>query len=238
VAPFTSRALLVSPAAAYGAVAIGLYVLRSGWAAILLYHLVLVAAVLLCGSRGDVLLGRGREQGTGASPGASISTWLGHDRSAGRALRGWRTSWALPLLVLSAASGPVLLALWPWIALDAPLPPVLERLGLSGVSFVGFAFYYSVVNPWIEEVYWRACYASVVRRPLVADVLFAGYHVMILVLVVQPYGAAAAAVVLVGASAAWRAIARARGGLLIPVVTHMAADASIIVLAAFVAWNR
>jgi membrane protease YdiL (CAAX protease family) len=194
----------LSPILLYSGVLGGLFLLRSGWAAMLCYHAAILAVLGLTGG------------------GARASA----------ALRGWRRSLGGPMLVVCLASGAALALLWPWIRRDGTdLGDVLAGLGLEGLAWVAFIAYYTIVNPWLEELFWRGWYPDQVRRGVVADVLFAGYHVFVLLHFVGLAWALVAFGALATTAAAWRWIARQTGGLAIPCVTHLAADASIIAAA-------
>lgn len=206
--PRGSAFAALSPVLLYGGLAAGLYGLRSGWAGILGYHLAICLALTL---------GRG---------------WGG-----GRALlRGWGVAIGLGLAVAAATAGVLVALLWPVIRLEAvTMGSGLASVGLVGAPWIAFMAYYAVVNPWLEELFWRGFYPSRVRPGLVADLLFAGYHVMVMVLFVKLPWALLTFAVLVAVAFVWRAVARRQGGLAVPVASHMAADVSIVAAAAFLA---
>jgi hypothetical protein len=188
----------------YVTVPVGLYVLGSGWASMLLYHAGMVAVGLALGGSAQV-------------------------RSLVRGL-----AW-LPLLLVGlacVASGPALYLLHPLLTGGAmPLAPSLGRLGLTGAVWLGFMIYYTLVNPFIEEWYWRGVLGSPSRLPVASDLAFAGYHAVVLVAFIPWFWAVLTAASLTGAAWLWRQIATRADGLLVPVVTHLLADLSIIVTA-------
>lgn len=199
-----------APAVPYVAVLIGMYLLSSGWAAMLLYH----AGVLL------------------------VLFSLKEKTDSSALLRGWNMG-AATLSIVCLGSGVVLFLLWPIIAADADgsvLTQKLADLGLSGFSWLGFTVYYALVNPWLEELYWRGVLGSKSKRPAASDFLFAGYHVLVLIKFVPWFWALFAAVTLVATAWIWRQIANRYGGLLVPTVAHLAADASIVIAAHIVAF--
>ena len=59
------------------------------------------------------------------------------------------------------------------------------------------------------------------------DFLFAGYHLLVLVLFLEWIWILPALGVLLAAGWFWRQLRRRQGGLLLPVVSHMAADGGI-----------
>jgi membrane protease YdiL (CAAX protease family) len=190
--------------AAYAAVLAGILWLRSGWAAILGYHLAMVAAIAASGRSGVWRL-----------------TVRGRDAAVLAAL-------AVPC----AAVGPVVWLLWPVAGLeDLRMVDGLGALGLGGSSWVGFVVYYSLANPVIEETFWRGWFAETSRWPAPSDVLYAGYHAVVLWIFLQRAWIALALAVLVGAGWAWRRAALRTGGLLVPVATHLVADVSVVAAA-------
>jgi hypothetical protein len=198
---------LVAPAVPYLAVLFGLYVLRSGWAAMLLYHAgMLVVGFGLDGARRVPELGRGGR----AAPGIALG-------------------------LIGLGAGPVLWLAWPLMGGGTGLAATLAALGLGGASFVGFASYYTIVNPILEEWYWRGVLGSPSRAPTVGDAAFAGYHIVVLVAFVSWPWALGAAVTLMGAAWLWRQMASRQRGLAIPIVTHCVADLSVIVAAEIIA---
>lgn len=194
----------LAPLLPTAAVGIGLFGLRSGWAALGLYHLGIVLFLA-------------------TAP----------DRSRGLSLRGGsRWLWAgAPV----AASGGLVLALgWPWFVEDpAVLPRALAELGLTGRAWTSFALYYVLVNPALEEVFWRGWLASPAPRLHWHDLAFAFYHVVVLTFFLEPGWIVLCFAVLVGAAWTWRWMARTRGGLAGPIVTHLAADAGLVAAAAW-----
>jgi membrane protease YdiL (CAAX protease family) len=199
-----SVAAAFSPLLLYGAVIAGMYLFRSGWAAILGYHLAIVAVL---------------------ASGGGFS-------QAGRLVRGWHWGFGAAATGACLFAGALIYWLWPLIALDGlEMGPRLAQLGLSGWSWVAFIASYSLVNPWLEELYWRGWYPSRLERPFISDLLFAGYHLFVLVLFVGVAWAGLAFLVLVTTARIWRALSQRCDGLLIPCVSHLAADISVIVAA-------
>lgn len=208
----------VALAVPYATVPVGLHVFSSGWAAMGLYHAAMVIVALWVG--GD--------------PG-----WF--RRLAHRLGSGWNLPMAGVGLTLCLGSGVALYFLWPLLerlagasGAAAALGTQLDRLALTGGSWLAFMAYYTLVNPILEEAYWRGVLGSEDSKPTLSDVCFGGYHVLVLA-VLLPGRAAVAwtlaiamGISLMGAGWIWRQIARRHGGLLIPVLTHLAADLSVI----------
>ena len=110
----------------YGAIILGFTVFRSVWAATLLYHFLVVAAVLGSG-RGVVA----------------------------RILMGFRLTPAIVLCALCALSFPAIVLLWPWLAIpDLEIGPALDAYGIGNTWWI-FVVYISTIHPLLEEICWR-----------------------------------------------------------------------------------
>ncbi len=183
---------------------IGLHLLHSGWAAILGYH-----------------------------AGMCLLLWAGGGwPSASRLARGWTWKEGTASAAFGAAAGPAILLLWP-LAAD-PSNPLQERLaglGLQGSAWWAFVAYYALVNPPLEEAFWRGWLRSPSRAPAPVDALFAGYHALVLPLFIGWPWVVLAFACLVGAAWLWRRLAQRCGGLAIPAVSHLVADVSVIAAA-------
>jgi len=192
------------PLIPYVAMLVGLHLLRSAWISFVLYHGLILA----------VMLGR-------------------DDRSHWRSLRsGWHPGLGLGAVVFGLAGGGLLYLLAPLADVDAALlAPALDRLGLHGTSWRLFVAYHALVNPWFEEVFWRGKLGCDTRRPVFTDALFAGYHVLVLVLFLDWPWVVLSFAILTAAGWLWRQLRARCRGLLVPVVSHMAADASIMAVA-------
>lgn len=181
----------------YIAVILGLFLLSSAWAAILLYQV---------GMIGCLLVWSPRLRAGNVSPGRAAQV------AVASALAG-----ALPILVL-----------WFPLGLDRVVPHALQELGLTGLSRLACFASLILIHPGLEELFWRGAMARSSPRPVTEDVIFAGYHAMVLVYFLSwPWVAVATAAIAVTAWM-WRRTAAASGGLLLPVVSHMAADLGIL----------
>ncbi len=150
-----------------------------------------------------------------------------------------RTLLAIPVLlgimvVGAALTGPAIYGAWSTVGLDEPeLDVMLSDVGLAGGSWVLFIVYYSVVNPVLEELFWRQHLGSNRVGLVWTDMWFAGYHILVLIEFVKVPWVVAGFAALVGAAWLWRQVMRECDGLLIPVLSHSAADLSLI-MAAFI----
>jgi hypothetical protein len=196
-------ALLLAPFVPYAAVLVGLYALESAWAAIAIYHAGIAAAWIAAGRR----------------PPARVL------------LAGFSPRLAIPLALGGLAVGPIVFFAGPHAAIDPGLGALLARFGLAGWKLPAFAAYSALVNPALEELLWRGVLLDPARRPAAGDLLFAGYHALVLVRVVDLPFALAAALALAAAAWTWRAAAIRGGGLGAPWLSHLAADLAVIAAA-------
>lgn len=195
------RALcLVAPVVPYAAVLVGLYALGNAWVAVIGYHLGIACVITAAGS------------------------W----RRARDLLRGWSVRATLALVPVFLAAGVAIYLAWPVARLEQVDPATaLAELGLDRGALWLFAWY-SLINPWLEELYWRGFLYRETRRPAACDLLFGGYHVLVLLLLVEWPFAVLAGVALAAAGWVWRLLVRRYDGLLVPVLTHLAADVAIV----------
>ncbi len=135
----------------------------------------------------------------------------------------------LGVVVASALGGLFIFLLWPWIKLEELLLTVeLTNLGLSGTPWLIFILYYFTINPILEELFWRGYLGNSSHKPVWTDVWFAGYHVIILFAFVDWPWVVLSFLMLVGVAWVWRQLAHIYRGLTISILSHAAADASII----------
>ena len=197
--PVRSLCIQIPTTIPYLSILLGLCLFSSIWLTMGLYHLGVLAVMLLCPT----------------PPGRAAI------------FRGWRTGPGLALTVVCALSGVSIYLAFPWADATATgLADALAGLGVSGAGFWLLAGWYVAVTPWIEELFWRGRLASDRRGLDASDLLFAGYHVLVLVKFLAWPWTALAFASLVGAAWAWRWARRTTGGLAIPVATHAVADVS------------
>ncbi|MBN2511738.1 MAG: hypothetical protein JXB18_02260 [Sedimentisphaerales bacterium] len=125
--------------------------------------------------------------------------------------------------------GLVIYWFWPHAKTDTvDLSAVLHNYKLDGFAGGLFAAYSILVNPILEELFWRGCFNPSPRKPAFIDLAFAGYHGLALNLVLQPAYVIAVIILLIGVSWLFRHLKLANRGLAIPYIMHLAADISII----------
>ncbi len=184
----------------YVGVFIGLDVMSSGWMALLFYHTGIVYALLMRKPRMDVSL---------FSPPRPAMVVLS----------------CIPFL----STGLFIWLLWPLSSIPGiRLEQVLDRFGLEGFSLYAFGVYFVVVNPVLEELFWRQFEDESAIR-YINDPLYAGYHAIILAHVLQPVYCIGAIIVLVLAGVFWRYVTNRHASNFLSVVTHAAADFSIVI---------
>lgn len=137
--------------------------------------------------------------------------------------------WILISVLVCSTSGIALYLLWNMFAIAPDLPAQLGTMGLSSsTSWLAFIAYFSLVNPLIEEYFWRGYLGSNTKKPYIGDAIYAGYHALVLWGKVHPLIILLALIILTSVGWFWRQISREDEGLLAAVLGHMAADFSIL----------
>ena len=136
--------------------------------------------------------------------------------------------WVILSVLVCGSSGISLYFLWPYLGAIDDLPGQMEMFGLTRASWPLFISYFVLVNPLIEEYFWRGYLGSPTRRLVPSDFFYAGFHGLILMNKVQTGTVLYSLGILVLAGWFWRQLARVDEGLLAPVLGHMAADFTIL----------
>jgi len=190
-----------TPILPYLAVWAGLFLFRSAWLSLLGFHAAILLALAI------------------ARPNIPVKI-LFQSRSL---------KWILPSLLLCGLSGVGLYFLWDKFGIAGNLAERLESIGLTSSSWMGFIAYFSLVNPFIEEYFWRAYLGSDRRGFHIGDLIYAGYHGLILTDKMHILSTLFALTCLTIIGWFWRQSHRKDEGLLAAVLGHMAADFSILV---------
>ncbi|MHC4553565.1 MAG: CPBP family glutamic-type intramembrane protease [Planctomycetota bacterium] len=185
----------------YLAVLAGVFILKNGLLAVLLYHAVLLVCIIAINKIHALkLLIKGCHGCVG------------------------------PLICLGGLlPAVVIIYFWPLAKLpDVNLSEVFSSLNLNKQLFGIFAVYSCIVNPFMEESFWRGCFKNNSLFPAPVDMLFAAYPALVIYPVVKlPFVVLLfAALTFVG----WlfRTLYNFTGGLLIPLMTHIIADIAIL----------
>jgi hypothetical protein len=203
--PHRKLFVILSPAALYAGIILGMHGFHSGWVALLAYHAGICISLTLA------------------------KAWPSRRRAGSRL----NLPVTRALVVAGLAAGPLIIILWRFMELPGTsMGQALAGVGLQGWSWMGFALYYAAVNPWLEEIFWRDSYSRLAPGWL-SDILFSGYHLFVMVLLVRAAWLPVAFVVLCAISAAWRVSVKRSGRLATSVFSHLAADISIVSAAAW-----
>jgi membrane protease YdiL (CAAX protease family) len=138
------------------------------------------------------------------------------------------SKWLIISILLCGSSGLGLYFLWDIFGIANDLPQQLQALGLTSSSWFIFITYFSLINPFIEEYFWRAYLGSTTKSFYIGDLVYAGYHGLVLMNKVDPISILFAVASLIFIGWLWRQIFREDEGLLAPVLSHMAADFTIL----------
>lgn len=188
------------PIIPYITIGIGLLVFHNAWMAILGYHTGMVAVLSL--SRTGIAVKRTFQ---------SNRYWI-------------------PLVTaLAGAGGGILLyILWPLLSVPDDINLYIRSIGLDERTWPVFLAYFILINPFIEEYYWRGYLTTDAKGIALNDLLFSGYHLIVLAgqmetiwLIVVFFG------LTIGAWF-WRQMNRLNGGLLASTISHITADITVI----------
>ena len=185
----------------YLTVGIGLLVFHSAWGSLLGLHAVITLSLLF------------------AKPDIPLKIFFTSKNK----------KWIFINILLCGSSGVASYFLWDTFRFANDFPQQVEALGLNASNWPMFIAYFVLVNPFIEEYFWRGYLGSESTSLQTSDFLFAGYHILIVINKLHVFSIAYALFVLLLAGWFWRQVARADGGLLAPVLGHMAADITILV---------
>ena len=190
---------ILPPLIPYITIGIGLLVLHNAWLAILGYHVGIVAVILLSKIRIPLK----------------------------QAFRG-NKYWITLITALAGAGGGILLyLLWTLLSVPDDIGSYIRSIGLNEHTWPVFLAYFVIINPLIEEYYWRGYLASPTRKITLNDFLFAGYHLLVLAGHMATVWLLAVFLALAAGAWFWRQMNRLNGGLLASVVSHIAADIAV-----------
>lgn len=192
----------LAPLSVYLAIGSGIFYFHSAWGALIGFHVAIIVSLLI------------------VRPSVPISMLLkNNDRK-----------WIFLNILLGGSSGAVLYFLWDIFGFSNDLPEQVKALGLNASNWTVFIAYFTLVNPFTEEYFWRGYLGSKAKSLHISDFVYAGFHALILVNKVQAGSVIFDLCVLVLAGWFWRQILHEDGGLFAPVLGHMVADFTILVV--------
>jgi len=190
----------IAPILAYLAVGIGLFVFHSAWGALVGFHLAMIGSLLI------------------ARPNIPIKLLF----------KSSNPKWIILSVLLCGSSGIALYFLWDLFRFAPDFSAQIAAWGLNAHTWIPFITYFVLVNPLLEEYFWRGYLGSDAKTLHGTDFSFAGYHILILINKLHIFAIVYAVCLLIAASWLWRQIKREDQGLLAPVLGHMAADLTIL----------
>ena len=189
---------IVSP---YLVVILGVFFFKNGFFAVLLYHLILLICIIR----------------------------INRSQALKLLLSGFQRYIGLLICLSGLLPGVVIFLLWPTAKLESvDLAQLMKSVNLTDTSFTVFALYACLINPFLEESFWRGCFKPGSWIPNPIDALFAGYHAIVLIPVVKPIFVLLCFMALMFVGWIFRNIYRLTGGLAIPLLTHIVADIAIL----------
>ena len=190
----------IAPALAYLAIGLGLFVFHSAWGALVGFHVAILVSLLI------------------ARPNIPVTVLF----------KSTNIKWILLSILLCGSSGITLYFLWDKFGVASDLSAQVKALGLNSSTWLPFIAYFALVNPFVEEYFWRGYFGNPTKNLHLYDFIYSGYHGLILIGMVGVRSIVFALSMLVLAGWFWRQVAREDHGLLAPVLGHMAADFTIL----------
>ncbi|MBT6995779.1 CPBP family intramembrane metalloprotease [Candidatus Woesearchaeota archaeon] len=143
--------------------------------------------------------------------------------------KGWDLKIGWLAIAIGFLAGIIIFLTIPLITTTEHLNNALVNLGLGNMkSLLVFILYWSFVNPIIEVVFWRGYLQDKNKKIAPIDFAFSGYHLLYLVFLIPWQFLIFPFVFLVFASWIWRWMAYKYKGLLLPAISHIAADFTVV----------
>jgi len=191
---------IIPPLIPYITISIGLLVFHNAWLAILGYHAGMIGVIRLSKTR--------------------ISL-----RQAFQSNRRWII---FVSAIAGAAGGMLLYFLWPLLSIPEDISSYIRSIGLNEGTWPVFLAYFILINPLIEEYYWRGYLAAETKRLTINDMLFSGYHLIVLAGQMETLWLVVVFISLTIGAWFWRQMNRLNGGLAASTVSHISADIVVI----------
>lgn len=150
--------------------------------------------------------------------------------------RGFRWIWLLAAVLLTALFGWCLSLRGNHIR-----PGLLDHgpdFGLAQPGLMPLVIYFCLLNPLLEEAFWRGLFSSNRLHPDLPDLAYGGFHFLIFLPFVPSFEALVAALSLALVGYGWRLTANRLGGLAIPILWHALGDIVLIFVLFRVAYGR
>lgn len=152
-----------------------------------------------------------------------------------RVWRGWNRRMFLTFALPALATVGAVYILLP-TATSTHLGTWFQNHGLEGWQLGVMIPYFGIVHPILEQAHWGRLRES--RYGTFSHLAFAAYHGIVVVSLLTPAWLVASLLILVSASWIWTYMARqARGGLLVPTLSHIFADLGMIAAAALLVFG-
>ncbi|MBK7870376.1 MAG: CPBP family intramembrane metalloprotease [Saprospiraceae bacterium] len=135
---------------------------------------------------------------------------------------------------LCLLSGVIFYVLWDFVKIpDQHFSDLLSQFGLSGTTIWVFLIYFSTINPFLEELFWRGLLKSNTTYFSVADILFGCFHFLVLIQFIQVEYAVLTIGGLIIISRVWRYLYDVPKERLAVIISHAVADCSVILSTIF-----
>ena len=195
--PLPKRLFIISP---YIAVFLGLYIFKNAFLSIFLYHIGIVFSILIY--RKDLNI--------------KVIFKFNSKRLM------------LLLSFICSLSGISILLFWDLIKIpNMNLNRTMSEIGLVGVNKILFLIYFSTIHPILEEVFWRFLLKTKVKYISLDEILFALYHVMVLVFFIKIEFIIICFIALIVVARFWRYLQQNLSENMAVLLSHMIADFSI-----------
>lgn len=196
------RVQVASLAAPYLVVSAGMYLFHNAWCTFIAYHACIAGFLIVYGKPGLIK----------------------------RFFCGWNWYVAAVLSAISAMLILLALGIRQHVMLDSTgLMKTLSAFGLGNISFYIFAALFVSVHPVLEELFWRSFHWGSCRTHWPVDIIFAGYHMLVLTFFVKWPGLLFIFAAISLGALLWRFCGQKLNGLATILFAHVIADIAILI---------